>query len=122
MTFDQSSIQGLRVFKATLQLTLPRHGDLNCYGSTGMVTSPFDPNGSDWISGDFTRFPTQPHFRSGSNPFIDVTGIVKAWSTGKTANYGFVMKSNDENFGANEAWNVCSTQFEDNAVLRIEHY
>ena len=122
MTFDQSAIKGLRVFKATLELTLPKHGgSFNCYGSLGMVTAPFDPNGSNWISGDFSTFPTHAHFGDGSSPSIDVTGIVKAWATGKASNYGFVTRSSDENFGAEEN-NSCFLQFENNAVLRIEHF
>jgi hypothetical protein len=122
LAFDQSAIQGLRVFKATLELTLPRGGGkFSCYGGLGFVPSPFDPNGGNWIQGDFSTFPTEAHFGKGSNQSIDVTGIVKAWASGKTPNYGFVTRSSDENFGAEDnGW--CFLNFENNAVLRIEHY
>jgi len=122
LTFDQSAIKGLHVFKAMLELTLPKHGGaFNCYSSLGMVTAPFNANGSDWIQGDFSTFPTRAHFIRSSPPSIDATAIVKAWAAGKTPNYGFVTRSADENFGAEDnAWRFLN--FENNAVLRIEHF
>jgi hypothetical protein len=127
LTYDASSVKGMKIFRATMTLTNPSaqfnpaivKENYGCYGGIGIATAPYTA-GAKWIPSDSTTYPAKTHFKPESSS-IDVTRMVQAWAAGKVPNYGFVFHGLDEDLGASDN-NICVQYFDANATLTVEAY
>jgi hypothetical protein len=117
--FDQGSITGAHVNKATLTIT-PTTGQMGCFGGIGRATV-------SWIGGtnDFNApYPVDADFSApvkqitASTFTFDVTPIVQAWASGSWINNGFVLRGRSEDNGSNGN-DACTVDFATDAVLTI---
>ena len=113
--FDPAQIEGLNVFKATL--TFRASGNPTCFGGIGAAS------GQAWDTKNVpdASWDDIPHTLSSSGAIFDVTNIVRDWARGAVPNWGFAIKSNNEDTGAEDN-GQCMFDLNPNGSLTIEYY
>lgn len=110
--FDQlGAISGHYIASATLTV-IPTQGRVDCFSALAAADTDWRNNPNTYIGGNFN--PPAGTLAGG----MDVTDIVRAWVSGNTPNYGFVLRGSNENLVAESS--ECRTEL-GNATLTVTH-
>jgi hypothetical protein len=109
--FDLSPVANHYVVSATLKVPIDS-GNPNCFSELAAADTDWSKN-NGVIGGNF--FAPNGSLNTG----MDVTAIVRGWVSGGQPNFGFVLRSSNENLGINGTAK-CLTNL-DNAELDIVH-
>lgn len=109
--FDLSGISGHYIASATLHVPLTG-GNLSCFSAIAAADTDLNGN-TDYIGGNFSA----PGGSIGTG--LDVRDIVRAWVSGGTPNYGFVLRASNENRSPEST--TCLTSLGTDATLDVVH-
>jgi hypothetical protein len=106
-----NALGGHYIASATLHVPLTG-GNLNCFSAIAAADTDWTQVANAYIGGNFIGGGS---IASG----LDVTSIVRAWVSGGTPNYGFVLRGSNENLAAEST--KCLTDMGTDATLDVVH-